>query len=123
MSTDNAARNPTDGEIDPNLTWTGRLRVVMRKCGSIPEPVTEARFSRVDERIFDKPLFEFLTEQCAVYANSDAQVAAIQRRANALAPYVGRNLVCVLVALPGVRYTIEIDEADQSVVHWEWQGT
>ncbi len=121
MPTENTAGNTSDDDTVQQLSWTGRLRKLIRKCPQIPEPVSEAKFARVNERLFDESLFKLLTEQCAVYANSDAEVAAIQRRANALAPYIGRNLVCVLVTLPGVCYTIEIDESDESVVHWEWQ--
>ena len=98
-----------------------RLRSIIAGFADIPPQVREAPFTRVDERVIDEPLLRFLTEHCAPGVDDDLQAAKIKRRAEALTPYLGRTLVCVLIMLPGVRYTIEVDCCAERVVHWEWQ--
>jgi hypothetical protein len=98
------------------------LRELIRTCPDIPDQVREAEFSRIDERVIDEALLVFLTEHCPPAGNDDEQAAALRRRIEALAPYLGRSLVCVLIRMPGVSYTIEIDLTNEHVVHWEWHA-
>ena len=98
-----------------------RLRSIIAACADIPAPVREARFTRVDERVIDESLLSLLTEHVALALDDDVQTARIKRRAEALSPYLGKTLACVLIMLPGVRYTIEVDCCAGRVVHWEWQ--
>lgn len=98
-----------------------RLRTIITACADIPAPVREARFTRIDERVIDESLLTFLTEHFTSGLDDDVQSARIRRRAEALSPYLGKTLACVLIVLPGVRYTIEVDCCAGRVVHWEWQ--
>ncbi len=118
-----AAKHPTRPEIDgePAPSETGRLRALMRKCPEIPEAVTQARIAFVDERLVDESLLCGITQHIGPGAPDEAQAARLERRRAAISPFVGRHLVCVLITLPGVRYTIEIDPSDERVVHWEYQ--
>jgi len=98
-----------------------RLRSIITACADIPAQVREAPFTRVDERVIDEALLELLTEHCMSGRDGDVQIARIKRRAEALSPCLGKTLACVLIMLPGVRYTIEVDCCASHVVHWEWQ--
>ena len=86
----------------------------------IPETVAVSEFTRVDERVFDEALFRILTDRHPSASISATSPRIIERRADALYPYIGRTLVCILISLPGVRYTVEIDPLEKKVVHWEW---
>ena len=102
--------------------WRERLRDIIDECKDIPPQVRAAELTRVDERVLDDSLFRFLTQHHAQGPIDDARAAAMRRRAESLSPYLDRSLVCVLITLPGVRYTIEIDPEEERVVHWEWQA-
>lgn len=97
------------------------MRAIITACADIPVPVREARFTRIDERVIDESLLRFLSEHGISGLDDDVQAARIKRRAEALSPYLGKTLACVLIMLPGVRYTIEVDCCAGRVVHWEWQ--
>lgn len=120
-----AAKHPTRPEINGEpasaTSDTGRLRALMRTCPEIPEPVTRARIAFVNERLVDESLLRGITEHLGPGAPDEAQAARLERRRAAISPFVGRRLVCVLITLPGVRYTIEIDPSDERIVHWECQ--
>lgn len=111
----------SDNTQKPGSCSEERLRSIIAEFPDIPPQVREASFTRVDERVIDEPLLRFLTEYCLTGVDDDLQAAKIKRRAEALTPYLGRTLVCVLIMLPGVRYTIEVDCCEERVVHWEWQ--
>lgn len=116
-----AIKKLSDHTADQGTGRQDRLRSIIRTCTDIPPQVREAQFTRVDERVIDAPLLRVLAEHYAPGANDEAQAARRGKRAAALSPYLGKMLVCVLILLPGVRYTIEIDMDDERVVHWEWQ--
>ena len=99
-----------------------RLRAIIDKCTEIPPQVRAAEFTRADERVLDESLLQFLTQLQPQGPSDDARGAAMRRRAESLSPYLGHTLVCVLITLPGVRYTIEVDPVEERVVHWEWQA-
>lgn len=118
MSINNAknkstAREPCDSRDD-------RLREIILETSKIPEAVAASEFTRVDERNLDDALFRILTDRHPSASISATSPRIIERRADALYPYVGRTLVCVLISLPGVRYTVEVDPNEKRVVHWEW---
>ncbi len=98
-----------------------KLRSIIAGCADIPPQVREAPFTRVDERVIDEALLKFLTEYGLPGVDDELHSARLKRRAEALTPYLGSTLVCVLIMLPGVRYTIEVDCCEARVVHWEWQ--
>ena len=96
--------------------WHERLRALIRNCPEIPADVGEARFARVDERRIDKSLLQFLKEK-----NEETDSVTMQRRFEILSTYLDRSLICVLIRLPGVCYTIEVDPEEDCIVHWEWR--
>ena len=98
------------------------LRALIIRCTDIPAEISEAKFARVDERKIDESLLRLLTERFESESDDEAMATARKRRFEALSPYLDRNLICVLILLPGVRYTIEIDPVDDRIVHWEWQA-
>ena len=110
-------------ESKNNVSWTRHLRALIRNCTDIPSEISEVKFARVDERKIDELLLRKLTEHCESDSSDDAAISTRKRRSEALSPYLDRTLICVSIVLPGVRYTIEIDPADDRVIHWEWQAT
>lgn len=97
-----------------------RLREIILTTSKIPEAVAISEFTRVDERTFDEALFRILTDRHPGASISATSPRIVERRADALYPYIGRTLTCILISLPGVRYTVEIDPLEKRVVHWEW---
>ena len=97
-----------------------RLRQIILETSKIPEAVAVSEFTRVDERVFDEALFRILTDRHPGASISATSPRVVERRADALYPYIGRTLACILISLPGVRYTVEIDPVEKRVVHWEW---
>ncbi len=95
---------------------------MIRRCTDIPAKISEAKFARVDERKIDESLLRLLTEHCESENHDEAIATARKRRFEALSPYLDVTLICILIVLPGVRYTIEIDPVDDRIVHWEWQA-
>ena len=87
-----------------------------RSCPGVPADVGEARFARVDERRIDSSLLQFLNEK-----NEETDSATMQRRFEVLSTYLDKSLICVMIRLPGVCYTFEIDPAQDRIVHWEWR--
>jgi len=94
---------------------TDHLRSLIRKCPDIPAEICEAQFTRVIERKIDRPLLQLFTED-----GQDPSCPTMQHRIDVLSSYLDRTLICVLIRLPGVAYTIEIDPEEDRLVHWEW---
>lgn len=117
-----ATNQHSKDEPSEETSWPDRVRAIIQNCADIPQLVREAQLARVDERIIDDSLFRFLTERSITVTDDEVQMVKRQRRTKALSPYLGRSLVCVLITLPGVRYTIEVDTAEERVVYWEWQA-
>ena len=115
----NSAKNKSSAR-ESRESRDDRLREIVLTTSKIPEAVAVSDFTRVDERTFDEPLFRILTDRHPSASISATSPRIIERRADALYPYIGRTLVCILISLPGVRYTIEIDPVEKRVVHWEW---
>ena len=105
--------NVTKSEQTENST--DHLRELLRKCPDIPPEISEAQFTQVIERKIDKPFLQLFTDN-----GDDALSPTMQQRLDVLSAYLGRTLICVLIRLPGVAYTIEIDPEEDRLVHWEW---
>ena len=88
----------------------------------LPEEVRTARIARAEGRLLDRTLFAQLISQPSPPAMEVGWSSRILKREEALLPYVGKILFCVLIRLPGVQYTVEVDPAAKTVVHWEWQS-
>ena len=87
----------------------------------LPEEVRSARIARVEGRLLDRRLFAQLISQSAPRNDEVGWSSRILRREESLLPHVGKILFCVLIRLPGVQYTVEVDPLAKTVVHWEWQ--
>ncbi len=87
----------------------------------LPEEVRGARIARVEGRLLDRTLFAQLISQPAPRSEEVGWSSRILRREESLLPHVGKVLFCVLIRLPGVQYTVEVDPMAKTVVHWEWQ--
>jgi hypothetical protein len=97
------------------------LREIVQNCSELPCQVKIAEFTYVEERLIDETLLHRLSSYQATDDGPSEWVIRLRRRREALSSYLGTNLVCVLIRLPGVQYTIEVDPVLQNVVHWEWQ--
>ena len=87
---------------------------------SLPKAVKEAPISKIIEHLIDDEEIERLTNPGH---DCPADRDLIEKRRQALSQYKGRELVCILILLPGVRYTIEIDIDAEKVVYWECEPT
>ena len=97
------------------------LRSVLRATTKLPSLVIEANFSNIYDRVLDETTIAALTDPSALPGGiSDERC---NKRKKALMPYSGKRLIGVLVNLPGVLYTIEIDPSLQKVIHWECVAT
>ncbi len=97
------------------------LRTIIQDCPELPCEVKIAEFTYVEERVIDETLLHRLSSYQATDDGPPDWVIRLRRRREALSSYLGKDLVCVLIRLPGVQYTIEVDPVSQNVVHWEWQ--
>ena len=95
------------------------LRSIMAASGTLPPTVVAAGFSKIYDRILDNQTIASLTNPSS-YAQEDADQRCRQRK-KALIPYGGKRLICVVVSLPGIIYTVEIDPCLRKVIHWECQ--
>jgi len=98
-----------------------RLHALVENCQDIPKLARETEIAYVDDRLFDTAQFLKITDSRDQDNSDDSLSTSIQRRIKSLTPFVGRRLVCMVIKLPGVRYTIEIDPSEERIVHWEWQ--
>ncbi len=112
----------TVDESEQNESWMPHLRALIKNCSAIPAEISEAKFSRVVERKIDERLLRYLTENGDHECGDEELPPETQRRLQALSPYLDRTLICILIRLPGVNYTIEIDPTNDRIVHWEWQA-
>ncbi len=94
---------------------------IIRRSKAIPLGVRTAAITRKFERRMDHGELQRLTNPQSLKNTNDEDLLQLRLRRRALRPYLGSSLTCVLIRLPGVCYTIEIDMIEESVVHWEYQ--
>lgn len=99
------------------------LREIISQVGELPNAVQQLQFTQTFRRVFDASTFAAATSQQKTSGTDDEWALRLQRRGTSLTPYIGQYLICVLIRLPGVYYTIEVDPGERRVVHWEWQST
>ncbi len=99
----------------------GDIRDIIQQCVELPPEISCAEFTRVNERLLDPQLLSFLASDAKAQDQAD-RLTRVQRRKQALSPYLGKILTCVFIRLPGIHYTFEIDPESERVVHWEWQA-
>ena len=109
-----------DGEDRPRCLLFD-LRSVIEQFEELPASVRKAQFARIDGRPLDRELFTQLITQPPLPNSEIGWSTRILKREESLQPYLGQILFCVLIRLPGVQYTVEVDPVAKMVVHWEWQ--
>ncbi len=97
------------------------LRAIIQQFDELPESVRDAEIARIDGRPLDKNLFTQLISQSPPPNSELGWSTRILKREESLLPYLGQVLFCILIRLPGVQYTVEVDPVTKTVVHWEWQ--
>ena len=112
------AENPHYHPIDDDVF---DLRAIIRQFDELPESVRDAEIARIDGRALDKNLFTQLISQPPPPNSEIGWSTRILKREESLLPYLGQVLFCILIRLPGVQYTVEVDPVTKTVVHWEWQ--
>lgn len=96
-------------------------RAIIQQFDELPERVRDADIARIDGRPLDKNLFTQLISQPPPPNSEIGWSTRILKREETLLPYLGQVLFCILIRLPGVQYTVEVDPVTKTVVHWEWQ--
>lgn len=112
------AENPHYHHIDDDVF---DLRAIIQQFDELPESVRDADIARIDGRPLDKNLFTQLISQPPPPNSEIGWSTRILKREESLLPYLGQVLFCILIRLPGVQYTVEVDPVTKTVVHWEWQ--
>lgn len=99
------------------------LRSTIASISQLPADVSSTSQLHISDRILDKELYQSLLGQRKTFGADGEWTERLKRRRKNLTQFVGHRLVCVLIRLPGVHYTVEINPSGMSVVHWEWQPT
>jgi hypothetical protein len=73
----------------------------------------------VEMHRFDESYIEFLDLQIGLCLRGPEWTEVLQRRRNALAPFVGRDLLRGRLQVGNTVYSIEVDPQSKSVIHWE----
>lgn len=94
---------------------------IIEACQELPQEVRSAPITSSYERILDNEELKRLTNPESIENQDTKQLERLQRRHKSLHPSLGLSLTCVLIRLPGIRYTLEIERASASIVHLEWQ--
>ncbi len=119
MFEDSAARQ-TDFDGNSELADSFGIESALRKS-NLPRFVKTLPISHTSERIMDANEILRLTELGFYEKDNAERIERLRIRREALKKHQGSTLTCVLIRLPGVLYTIEIDPVNWSIVHWESQ--
>ena len=90
-------------------------------ASALPAAVKNAAISQVFESLMDQKEITRLTATGAEQSNTATMQNRLNTRRLALTAAQGRRLTCAVIHLPGVTYTVEVDLARATIVHWEWQ--
>ena len=88
---------------------------------NLPQFIKISPIPQLFERLIDANEISRLTELGPNGKDNAERIERHSIRREALNKYLGSTLTCVLVRLPGVLYTIEIDPINCSISHGEWQ--
>ena len=120
MLDSNSSPTHLDNEFDLSAPEPSSIKFILRNpC--LPNYLKTAAISHVCERLIDESEISRLTETDKLEKNDPATINRLEIRKKALTEHLGATLTCVLIRLPGVSYTIEIDRTTDSIIHWEWQ--
>lgn len=110
--------SPDESYIETDAEY---LRSIMATSSKLPAMVISADFSTIYDRVLDDRTIATLTDSAS--SSLGVTVEQCRLRVKALSPYSGKRLICVLIHLPGVFYTVEIDPSVSEVIHWEYHAT
>ena len=100
---------------------SAECRAIIREFPELPEAARAADFARIESRLLDRRLVRQLISQAPPPNSEVGWSTRILKREESLLPHLGKWLYCVLIRLPGVQYTLEVDIEARAIVHWEWQ--
>ncbi len=109
-------------DSDTDFTTPGSLNIesILHRS-NLPKEVRKAAISQVFERLMDAAEIARLTAPHPPQSDNSEYLERLRIRLEALIANKDSVLICALIRLPGVVYTIEINPRDESIVHWEWQ--
>ena len=105
---------PSDGYDDVSA----EVCAIIQQFDELPKIIRMAEISGIVERRIDRQLIDTLETRAPVGITGGNSA---RMRKVSLLPYLGRRLTRVLIRLPSIQYTIEIDRKKGQVVHWEWR--
>ena len=120
MMFDDSAAHETDFEGNSDLADNFGIQSALRNS-NLPQFVKTLPISQLFERFMDANEILRLTELGFNEKDNAECIEKLRIRREALRKHHGSTLICVLIRLPGVLYTIEIDPVNWSIVHWECQ--
>ncbi len=120
MMFDDSAAHETDFEGNSDLADNFGIQSALRNS-NLPQFVKTLPISQMFERFMDANEILRLTELGFNEKDNAECIEKLRIRREALRKHHGSTLTCVLIRLPGVLYTIEIDPVNWSIVHWELQ--
>ena len=115
-----SAAHETDFEGNSDLADNFGIQSALRNS-NLPQFVKTLPISQMFERFMDANEILRLTELGFNEKDNAECIEKLRIRREALRKHLGSTLTCVLIRLPGVLYTIEIDPVNWSIVHWELQ--
>lgn len=110
---------PSDGYDDVSA----EVCAIIQQFDELPKIIRMAEISGIVERRIDRQLLDTM-EQDTMEMRAPVGITggnSARVRKASLLPYLGRRLTRVLIRLPSIQYTIEIDRKKGQVVHWEWR--
>ena len=108
-------------ELDLEPCEKVSLREIVEACKELPESVRNATFAHVRDRRITMRIVQRLCCAESTDGSNESHVR-LKRRRSALSGHLGQILTCIYIRLPGVHYTVEVDQDSQNVVYWEWQA-
>lgn len=115
------AEGSADGLPEPSNGYddvSAEVCAIIQQFDELPKIIRMAEISGIVERRIDRQLIDTLETRAPV-GISRGDSARVRKAS--LLPYLGRRLTRVLIRLPSIQYTIEIDRKKGQVVHWEWR--
>ena len=109
-----------DSDVDLSTPDTLSIESILLKS-NLPKDVRNAPATQIFERLMDAKEIARLTKSHQPQKHDLDYLERLRVRRRALSANKDSMLICVVIRLPGVMYTIEIDPVAKAIVHWEWQ--
>ena len=106
-------------DFEQILEETPNIENVIRGYTKLPRLVRRTTISKYYERVIDDDELDRLTSVALVDCSKVEEVDRLMLRKRVLSSYLGRELVCAVINVPGLCYSIEVDPNASAVVHWE----